>query len=62
MEPMFSQIEIFPIQFYLMHTKTKMYILFKNEINIANYLEEKKPRPESEESDDFAGVGTVRLF
>ena len=35
--------QLFSIQFYLMHTKTKMNILFKNEMDIANYLEEKNP-------------------
>ena len=35
-----------------MHTKTKMNILFKNGIDIANCLEEKNP--ELEKSDDFS--------
>ena len=44
MEPMFSQIELNYFQYSsIMHTKTKMNILFKNEMDIANYLEEKNP-------------------
>ena len=56
MEPMFSQIELklFSIQFYLMHTKTKMNILFKNEMNIANNLEGKISQAGVGESDNFS--------